>query len=136
MDRHGYSDGECVQPRYGMYRGRVASAIRGKRGQRLLRELLAALDAMPDKRLIKDEFVLHGQACALGVVALSRGIPDAEKIYSEDHDYLAKLFDIAPCLVREIEYENDEPVWSRDPIDALVERFERVREWVSENIRA
>ena len=135
MDRHGYSD-EYEQPGYGMYRGRVASAMRGKRGQRLLRELLAALDAMPDKRLIKDEFVLHGQACALGVVALSRGIPDPEKIDSEDHEYLAELFDVATCMVQEIQYLNDERVWSRDPIDALVERFERVREWVSENIRA
>jgi len=135
MCRHGYSE-EYEQPGYGMYRGRVASAIRGKRGQRLLRELLAALDAMPYKRLIKDAFVLNGYACALGVVALSRGIPDPEKIDSEDHDYLAKLFDIAPCLVREIQYENDEPVWSSDPIDALVERWEVMREWVSENIRA
>ena len=135
MSRHGCSD-ECVQPYSGMYRGRVASAMRGKRGQRLLRELLAALDAMPDKRLIKDDFVLDGEACALGVVALSRGIPDPEKIDSEDHEYLAKLFDIAPCMVREIEHENDEPVWSRDPTDAPVERWEVMRDWVRENIRA
>lgn len=37
------------------WRGQVASAIRGKRGQKLLRDLAAALDAMPVKALIADE---------------------------------------------------------------------------------
>jgi len=135
MSRHGYSD-EYEQPGYGMYRGRVASAMRGKRGQRLLCELRDALDAMTDRRLIKDWFIFNGQACALGVLALSRGIPYAEKIDGDDHDYLAKLFDIAPCMVQEIEYRNDEYVWDRDLTDSPVERWEVMREWVSENIRA
>lgn len=48
MSRSGYSnDGENIA----MWRGQVASAIRGKRGQAFLRELVEALDAMPEKRL-------------------------------------------------------------------------------------
>ena len=37
MSRSGYTD-DLDAKRYGLYRGRVASAIRGKRGQRLLRD--------------------------------------------------------------------------------------------------
>lgn len=34
-----------------MWRGMVASSIRGKRGQKLLKELAEAMDAMPEKKL-------------------------------------------------------------------------------------
>lgn len=53
MSRSGYH--EDLEPlALGRWRGRVASAMRGKRGQKLLCDLLAALDAMPEKRLISD----------------------------------------------------------------------------------
>ena len=43
------------------YRGAVKSAIRGKRGQAFLREMLAALDAMPEKRLSAGALIFDGQ---------------------------------------------------------------------------
>lgn len=52
MSRSGYSDEEAEPGQFAMWRGQVASAIRGRRGQALLREMLAAMDAMPVKRLI------------------------------------------------------------------------------------
>lgn len=52
MSRSGYSY-DIEDPReLGRWRAQVASATRGKRGQRLLLDLLAALDAMPEKRLV------------------------------------------------------------------------------------
>ena len=48
MSRSGYSDDIDDNWAHIMWRGRVASSIRGKRGQAMLRELLAALDAMPE----------------------------------------------------------------------------------------
>lgn len=44
MSRHGYSD-DCHDDilSFGQWRGQVASAIRGKRGQAFLKELIAAL---------------------------------------------------------------------------------------------
>jgi hypothetical protein len=56
MSRSGYTDDVEYSWRSIMWRGRVVSAIRGKRGQALLRDLLAALDAMPDKRLYPNNF--------------------------------------------------------------------------------
>jgi len=131
MSRSGYTD-DCDGKGYGIYRGRVASAIRGKRGQRLLRCLAEAMDAMPRKRLIAGEFVTEdGEACALGSLALHRSIPDADDIDSEDHELLSEIFDVSKYLIREIENENDECV-PRPP--DVMERWKRMRDWVSSKI--
>lgn len=49
-------------------------AIRGKAGRRFLRELRAAMEALPDKRLIEGSFSLGGEVCAMGAVAVQREI--------------------------------------------------------------
>lgn len=104
MGRHGYSD-DCEN--YAMWRGQVASAIRGKRGQAFLYDLISALEAMPEKKLIRNELVENGQVCALGAVGVSKGI-NLEDIDPYDYDALANKFGVAHQLIREIEFENDE----------------------------
>ncbi len=108
MGRHGYSD-DCGDDdlAMGRYRGQVASAIRGARGQAFLKDLVLALEAMPEKRLIQEELVDKGQVCALGAVGKFKGI-DLENIDPSDHGTLAEKFGIAEQLTREIEWENDE----------------------------
>jgi len=49
MTRHGYVDDSEDTLAYGRWRAQVQSAIRGKRGQAFLKELAAAMDAMPEK---------------------------------------------------------------------------------------
>ena len=56
MSRSGYSD-DLETWQLIKWRGQVMSAIRGKRGQKFLRELLAALDAMPKKILITEDLI-------------------------------------------------------------------------------
>lgn len=74
MSRSGYSD-DCDGAELALWRGAVESAIRGRRGQAFLREMLEALDALPARRLISGEFVDgRGEHCALGAVALKRGL--------------------------------------------------------------
>lgn len=109
MSRSGYiDDGDGENWQLIMWQGAVKSAMRGKRGQAFLRELIAALDAMPVKELVADSLVnADGQYCALGVVGDARG-HDMSKIDPEDSDAVAKLFGLAPAMVREIVYENDE----------------------------
>lgn len=106
MSRSGYSD-DCDGPELALWRGAVASAIKGRRGQALLRETLAALDAMPVKKLIAHELAHDGEYCTLGVVGQVRGI-DITKLDPEDREGVAKAFNIAPALAAEIVYENDE----------------------------
>lgn len=107
MSRSGYSD-DLDEAELNLWRGSVARAIRGKRGQKALREILAALDAMPEKSLAAESLVTaDGEYCTLGVLGARRGI-DLGKLDPEDWDSVAKAFDIAPALVREIVFENDE----------------------------
>lgn len=60
MSRSGYSEDCDNDWSLIRWRGAVKSAIRGKRGQALLKEMLEALDAMPVKRLIRGELVATG----------------------------------------------------------------------------
>lgn len=106
MSRSGYSeDGDNWS--LIRWRGAVNSALRGKRGQAFLRELLAALDAMPNKRLVANELEADGQFCTLGVVGKARGL-DMIHIDPEDRVTVANTFGIAEALAAEIMYWNDE----------------------------
>lgn len=132
MSRSGYTDDCDFDWRWVMYRGRVASAIRGKRGQRLLREALAALDSMPEKRLVASELEDgDGNVCVLGAVGRARGI-DLGAIDPEQPDVVAREFDIAEPLACEIVYENDEGVWGTETPE---ERWRRMRDWVASKIK-
>lgn len=110
MSRSGYTDEEDFPGQFALWRGRVASAIRGKRGQALLRDLLAALDAMPVKALAAESLVTaDGEFCTLGVLGAQRGI-DLAKLDPDDPDQVAEVFGIATCMAQEIVYQNDEAV--------------------------
>jgi hypothetical protein len=66
MSRSGFNlDGEYDQWACIRWQGAVKSAIRGKKGQAFLKELLSALDAMPEKKLIAEELELKGQLLVL-----------------------------------------------------------------------
>lgn len=132
MGRSGYSDELDDDLALGRYRGRVMSAIRGRRGQRCLREMLAALDAMPVKRLIAGELEKAGEVCALGALGRARGI-DMTGLDPEDAETVAPAFDIAEPLAREIVFENDE-VGSFYGTETPEQRFQRMREWAASQI--
>lgn len=134
MSRSGYTD-DCDN--LALYRGAVASAIRGKRGQKLLADLLAALDEMPKKELVRGEFRSpeSGEVCALGACGVRRGIA-LDDLGSEedgvDYDALARRFNVGECLAREVMYVNDEEGRSDE---TPAQRWDRVRRWVKENLR-
>lgn len=132
MSRSGYSEpGVFGNWSYIMWRGAVSSAIRGKRGQKLLKDLALAMDAMETKELIDSEIEgENGSVCALGCLGKAKGI-DVSNIDPEDPDQVSLVFDIAPALAREIVYINDEArPWSDSPS----KRWARVREWIKQQI--
>ena len=132
MSRSGYGDGDGTDSWYQIcWRGAVNSAIRGKRGQNFLNELLQALDDMPNKELITDELVRNGSYCTLGVIGAKRGL-DLEAIDYEDSEKVAEAFNIANALVCEIEYMNDEGVWYDE---TPAERWIRMRNWIENKIK-
>jgi hypothetical protein len=134
MSRAGYSDDIDDNWQLICWRGAVKSAIRGKRGQEFLRRMLAALDALPSKRLIAHELEKDGDVCALGSVARVQGM-DVSAIDPGDYDAVASAFGIPQALVREIEYVNDEYL---DHLPSSPEteesRFQTVREWVVDHL--
>lgn len=112
------------------YRGQVASAIRGRRGQSFLRELLEALDALPEKRLITHELRQGGEVCAIGALGARRGT-DMDALDPEDAESIAAAFGVARQLVCEIEYENDECSGHETP----EVRWSRMRAWVVRQLK-
>jgi hypothetical protein len=131
MSRSGYSD-DCEY--LALWRGVIASATRGKRGQRFFRDLVAALDAMPVKRLVAGEIeTTDGEVCALGSLARVRGLA-LERDDVHYHNILGETFDIAHQLAQEVMFENDEggPYGDETP----ERRWERVRKWAGEQIKA
>lgn len=132
MSRSGYSDDYDEDGRGDLWRGAVRSAINGKRGQAMLHDLLAALDAMPEKVLAAESFVTEdGEFCALGVLGAARGL-DVAAIDPEDWDAVAKAFGVASSAVREIVFMNDEALGNWE---TPAERWKRMRAWVAEHLR-
>lgn len=143
MSRSNYTDDESYPGQFAMWRGQVNSAIRGRRGQSFLKDLLAALDAMPEKRLIKNDLVRGGEVCTIGALGRVRGI-DMSKIDVEDPEQVAAAFGIAHQLASEIEYWNDENDyrWETDAAgkhqrieETPEERWTRMRAYIASQIK-
>lgn len=128
MSRSGYSD-DCEN--LAMWRGVIASATRGKRGQAFFRALVEALDAMPNKRLVEGELQTdEGEVCALGCLGRHRGLALANVDPEENWETLGELFGIAPQLAQEVMYVNDEQFRVSGP----EARWRIVRDWAARQI--
>jgi len=111
MSRSGYTDDNEDPLAHGRWRQAVRRSLEGKRGQALLRELVEALDAMPDKRLYSGSFATaEGEFCTLGVLGAKRGtkMDDLGDEHDCDTATVGQRFGIAPAMAAEIMYMNDE----------------------------
>ncbi len=131
--QEGYGDAEPWME--GQQAGALKSAIRGQRGQRLLRDLVAALDALDAPELsagaLEDETT--GCCCAFGAVRRYRGAaavplcfhPTEEEL---DPSHFAEPFDVAPALAWQVVEVNEG--WSDSNKQAARrQRWGRVRAW-------
>jgi hypothetical protein len=122
--------------------GALKSAIKGRRGQRFLQDLLAALDSLPEPELsagaLEDETT--GCCCAFGAVRRFRGessVPLWFDPMDEDVDphHLAELFDVSQRLAWEVVVVNDTYCGNNNSPGDRRRRFKEVREWAVRNIR-
>lgn len=142
-------DGDEENPAYYLAHTWAERAMAGKRGQRLLHDLLAALDAMPEKRLVASSFACESGVCSLGALGRARGLDlselediaqkigedwfgDAERV-GELNQAAAATFDAAKSLVAEI-------MWRNDGADFVIvetpqQRWARMRAWVQSKLR-
>lgn len=136
MSRSGYSE-DCDGGALQLWRGAVHKAITGKRGQKLLIDIAAAMDSMTEKKLVADELVsADGEFCTLGVAGLARGVADKLKqVDTDDRETIAKMLDVAPALVAEISFENDDPFCYGSSNETPEQRWSRMRFWVGAQIK-
>lgn len=134
MSRSGYSDDFGCDNQWDLirWRGAVASAIRGKKGQAFLREMLAVLDGMESKRLIANELAEGNEVCAIGAVGKARGI-DMTGLDPEDRETVAGVFGIAPAMAAEIVFENDQDLSYREETPEA--RYVRMRQWAVSHLK-
>jgi len=117
MSRSGYTDDCDDDLALGRWRAQVASATRGKRGQRFFLDLVTALDAIPNKCLVPNELETADGVCALGALGRLRGValPKLDHEDGEDPERLAAVFDVARQLTAEVMYMNDEDCQGETP---------------------
>ena len=144
MSRSGYDyDGDSDNPIVYLWESITSRAIAGRRGQSLLRDLAAALDAMPAKRLVSGSFRrADGEVCTLGALARSRGedITTLQERAAEEANeegcwdiarQAGRTFGVARSMAAGIMYQNDEA----GPDDETPEaRWARMRRWVSRKL--
>lgn len=137
MSRSGYVEDWDFDGTNNVWRGAVASAMRGKRGQAFLREMRDAMDAMPNKRLIEERLVTDsGEVCAMGTVCARRGL-DVSDIDPEDYERVADRIGLSRAMVQEIAYHNDEGGfynYRERRGETPEERWVRMRAWVEKQI--
>ena len=130
MSRSGYTDDA---PHLELYRANVRRTIHSKRGQQFLAELLATLDAMPEKVLIDRELMDAGGAvCAIGAVCKARGM-DVSRVDYDNPEAVGNVVGISRIMAAEIEYENDEGNW-RERYETPEQRWERMRKWAEDHL--
>jgi hypothetical protein len=74
VSRISYSDEEDYPGQFDLWRANLRRSLKGRNGRRALRDLEAALLALPDKRLIADHLAANGQVCAVGAIVTHRKV--------------------------------------------------------------
>ncbi|HEX5704913.1 MAG TPA: hypothetical protein VFX97_17070 [Pyrinomonadaceae bacterium] len=86
--RIGYSEDEDYGGQFELWQANCRRSLQGKAGQTALRELEAALIALPDKRLIAGKLIdAEGEVCAIGALAKYKG----RDLINETRQQLAEI---------------------------------------------
>jgi hypothetical protein len=142
MSRLCEGDGDWEPWMDGQRAGALRSAIRGRRGQQFLRDLVSALDALPEPELsagaLEDKET--GCCCAFGAVRRHRGAESAPLGFhpmEEDvtPDRLTEPFDVSPTLAWAVVSANEGWCSSNSP-QARRQRFRDVRRWAAAKLCA
>jgi hypothetical protein len=78
MTRISYSEEEPWQGAFELFRANTDRQLAGRKGQATLRELEAALLALPEKRLISNAIACGDEVCAVGALLVARRVAKGE----------------------------------------------------------
>lgn len=143
MSRLECGDGD--NPSYLLWESNVRRGMQGKRGQAFLRELRDILLAMPEKRLVKDDWITpQDDVCILGAYLRAKDptvTPDrADHINGqfegdEGPDRFASMFNLPRCMCWDIEYRNDnEYVVGLTPEDRYAHMLKYIEKHIQDTV--
>lgn len=143
-------DGEEYPGEYALFEANIDRALAGKRGQAILREMKAALEALPHKRLCQGRLADDGEVCVLGALCVKRlrdtgltfeeAVEKAEREYAEmDAQALADTagsrMKLGFHLAWKTMYANDELGENYKSKTTPEKRFENVMNWINSNLK-
>jgi hypothetical protein len=128
-----------------LWAANVERSLKGKKGQAALRELEAALLALPEKRLIADHLEANGEVCALGALGRYKQTPlPAEPKHSDEYGEWQEDYEIEELMVNfgqslgvprlvavEIVCRNDDK-WLHNTPET---RYQRMLSWTRKQLR-
>jgi hypothetical protein len=140
--RIGYSEDEDYPGQFELWQANCRRSLKGRAGQSALRELEAALVALPEKRLIAHKLVsADGEVCAIGALARYKG----RDLVAETRSQLAEIgidhFDDEIEGGGEMEVTCEGPYrWPAEKPKTWVDitpesRYKRVLEWVRRQLQ-
>ncbi len=154
--RLNWSDDEDRPGQFALWDANCRRFINGKAGQRALRELEAALLALPEKRLIKDALTdKQGGVCAIACYARYKGVDLSTFDPEDESDQVGEAGGMPPLVAWQVVALNDitlDVVWelTDGPIERhhgayrggvpLIrdmtpeERYDKVLAWVREKL--
>ena len=150
------SEEEDFQNQAFLWEANLERSLKGRKGQAALRELEAALLALPDKRLIANETVsTDGAVCAIAALARHRGyqgdmaLPkrpnwdddnDDDSPYWDEFEYeeavesamlnIATDLGVPPMVAKAIIYKNDD-----DYVKTPEARYQKMLRWTQRYIQ-
>lgn len=154
-DCDGYEgDGPEYNNAWELHQQAGVNALKGRRGQAVLKELEAALLALPEKALLQGKLARDGGVCAIGALALKRRMdageardaalkwmedqvdPEDPEDWGEQTNHFAKKhLGVVKALAYKISWENDEGGRRAEGgKETDQQRYERVLKWVREQI--
>lgn len=142
--RINFSDDEERPGQFALWNANVVRSLKGRAGQVALRELEAALVALPEKRLIRNYLIDDADGvCAVGCYARAKGLD----LKAFDRDYETDAVGVKAGMPRLVAWEvvaqND--IYNeghyKDGDGRYVaytpeERYERVLAWVREQLKS
>lgn len=142
MTRISYSDDETYPGQFHLWQANCRRSLAGKNGQAALRELEAALMALPEKRLIAGAFEDEGDVCPIAAVAKHRGLTatDIKADLDEEMEEVGVELGMPRLVAWKIVALNDIEIDGRYMGTAFIpvtpeDRYERVLAWVRGNIK-
>lgn len=142
--RIGYAEEESFPGQAELWEANLRRSLEGRKGQQSLRELEAALLALPEKRLIADELESDkGEVCAVGALAKFKhysGSMSLPEVYDELDEYkveeamlaVAKDLGVPKLVAVAIIQQNDEDAHHHSMTPER--RYERLLDWTQQRI--